>query len=86
MVYGVEPMPEIIGRAVARLNERFVSEQERWAPQYFPVATSSTEVIVDAIGCIGICVETWMGFEERHRITMQKAVVEILLSELGSRD
>jgi uncharacterized protein len=86
LVYGVEPMPQIIARAIDRLNERFTSEQERWAPQYFPVATSSTEVIVDAIGCIGICVETWMGFEERHRITMQKAVVEILLADLGLLD
>jgi hypothetical protein len=83
LVYGVQPMPEIIARAVDELNRRFPTEQEHWAPQYFPVATSSTEVIVDAIGCIGICVETWMGFEERHRITMQKTVVEILLKDLG---
>ena len=85
LVYGVEPMPEIIGRTVARLNHRFGSAEERWDPQYFPVATSSTEVIVDAIGCVGICVETWMGFEERHRIEMQKAVVEFLLDDLGVR-
>jgi hypothetical protein len=85
LVYGVKPMPEIIGRTLARLNQRFTSEQEHWDPQYFPVATSSTEVIVDAIGCIGICVETWMGFEERHRIDMQKAVVEILLDDIGVR-
>ena len=83
LVYGVEPMPEIIARAIDDLNRRFPSEQEHWDPQYFPVATSSTEVIVDAIGCIGICVETWMGFEERHRIEMQKAVVEVLLRDLG---
>ena len=83
LVYGVEPMPAIIGRTLARLNARFDSPQERWDPQYFPVATSSTEVIVDAIGCIGICVETWMGFEERRRIEMQKAVVEFLLDDLG---
>ena len=85
LVYGVEPMPEIIGRTVARLNQRFPTEQERWDPHYFPVATSSTEVIVEAIGCVGICVETWMGFEERHRITMQKAVVELLLDDIGVR-
>lgn len=85
LVYGVEPMPEIIGRTIERLNARFGSEQEHWDPQYFPVSTSSTEVIVDAIGCVGICVETWMGFEERHRIEMQKAVVEFLLDDLGVR-
>ena len=83
LVYGVEPMPPIIGRTIDRLNARFTSEQERWDPQYFPVATSSTEVIVDAIGCVGVCVETWMGFEERHRIEMQTAVVEYLLDDLG---
>jgi hypothetical protein len=85
LVYGVEPMPEIIGRVIERLNQRFTSAQEHWDPQYFPVATSSTEVIVDAIGCVGICVETWMGFEERHRIDMQKAVVELLLDDVGVR-
>lgn len=85
LVYGVEPMPEIIGAAITRLNQRFPGEREHWDPQYFPVATSSTEVIVDAIGCVGICVETWMGFLERHRIEMQKAVVEVLLDEIGVR-
>jgi len=83
LVYGVEPIPAIIERTVARLNHRFASAQERWDPQYFPVSTSSTEVIVDAIGCVGICVETWMGFEERHRIEMQTAVVEYLLDDVG---
>jgi hypothetical protein len=85
LVYGVEPMPPIVDRTITRLNQRFELAEERWDPQYFPVATSSTEVIVDAIGCVGICVETWMGFEERHRIEMQKAVVEYLLDDIGVR-
>jgi hypothetical protein len=85
LVYGVKPMPEIVGKTVDRLNELFPEEAERWATQHYPVATSSTEVIVDAVGCIGICVETWMGFEEDRRIRMQKSVVEILLEELGVR-
>lgn len=85
LVYGVEPMPPIIGRTIDRLNARLAAAEERWDPQYFPVATSSTEVIVDAIGCIGICVETWMGFAERRRIEMQKAVVEFLLDDIGVR-
>lgn len=83
LVYGVDPMPEVIGRAVDRLNAARKSDDEQWAPQYYPVATSSTEVIVDAIGCIGICVETWMGFPEERRIDMQKEVVSILQDELG---
>jgi hypothetical protein len=85
LVYGVDPMPPIVQKVVDRLNERFTSKDEHWDTQYFPVSTSSTEVIVDAVGCIGICVETWMGFEEAHRIEMQKAVVEFLLDEIGVR-
>jgi hypothetical protein len=83
LVYGVEPMPPIVGRAVERLNAIRESDEETWAAQYYPVPTSSTEVIVDAIGCVGICVETWMGFPERRRIDMQKDVVRILLDEIG---
>ncbi|MCA9699395.1 MAG: hypothetical protein KC431_17855, partial [Myxococcales bacterium] len=85
IVYGVEPRPEIVDRTLARLNQRFGGEEEHWDPQFFPVATSSTEVIVDAVGCIGLCIETWMGFEERRRIEMQKAVVEFLLDDIGVR-
>jgi hypothetical protein len=40
-------------------------------------------VIVDAIGCVGICVETWMGFPEERRIDMQKEIVRILFEEMG---
>ncbi len=83
LVYGVDPMPPILGRAIDRLNAARQSDEEAWAPQHYPVATSSTEVIVDAIGCVGICVETWMGFPERRRVEMQQEVVRILLDELG---
>jgi predicted deacylase len=83
LVYGVDPMPAMVGRAVDRLNAMRASDEETWATQYYPVATSSTEVIVDAIGCVGICVETWMGFPESRRIQMQKDVVHILLDEIG---
>ena len=81
----IEPMPTIVQATVDALNRRFSSPEERWEAQYYPVSTSSTEVIVDAVGCIGICVETWMGFEEGHRIEMQKAVVEFLLDHIGVR-
>lgn len=83
LVYGVDPMPALVEHAVERLNEGRLSEDEEWASQYYPVSTSSTEVIVDAVGCIGICVETWMGFDERRRIDMHKEVVRILLDEIG---
>jgi hypothetical protein len=83
LVYGVEPMPAIVGEVVDRLNEALEEDNEVWATQYYPVSTSSTEVIVDAIGCIGICVETWMGFAERRRIAMQRRVVDLLLEGIG---
>ena len=83
LVYGVQPMPPVIGRVVERLNALRASDEETWATQHYPVATSSTEVIVEAIGCVGICVETWMGFPEARRIEMQREVVDILLDEFG---
>jgi predicted deacylase len=83
LVYGVRPCPPVLERVVGRLNGALRSEDERWATQFYPVATSSTEVIVDATGCIGTCVETWMGFPERRRIEMQKEVVRALLAEVG---
>jgi uncharacterized protein len=82
LVYGVEPCPPLFERVVAALNQT-AEPEERWATQYYPVATSSTEVIVDAVGCLGTCVETWMGFPERRRIAMQRRVVDLLLAELG---
>jgi len=83
LVYGVEPCPPLIARAVARLDAARQSDEEAWSTLYYPVATSSTEVIVEAIGCVGVCVETWMGFPERRRIAMQREVVDVLLDELG---
>lgn len=85
IVYGVEPCPPIVDRVLARLNARFTGEGERFDPQYYPVATSSTEVIVEATGCVGLCIETWMGFPEPRRIEMQRAVVEYLLDDVGVR-
>ena len=85
IVYGVEPRPAIVDRTIARLNARFSADDERFAPLYYPVATSSTEVIVEATGCVGLCFETWMGFPEPQRVAMQKAVVEFLLDDIGVR-
>jgi hypothetical protein len=85
IVYGVEPAPEIVGRLVAGLNERFPEPEHEFAPQFYPVATSSTEVIVDAIGCIGLCIETWMALPEPLRIRMHKTVVELMLADVGVR-
>ena len=81
LVYGALPMPPVIGRAVDRMNALKKSDDEKWAPQFYPVSTSSTEVIVEATGCVGICVETWMGLPESRRIEMQRDVVRVLLDE-----
>jgi hypothetical protein len=83
IVYGVNPMPSIIQNVVDRLNESRQSPYELWAPHYYPVATSSTEVIVDRMGCIGVCVETWSGFDEPRRVAMQRSTVRYFLEELG---
>lgn len=83
LVYGVDTLPPVIARVVERLNANLASEEERWAPNCYPVPTSSTEVIVDAIGCVGVCVETWMGFPEERRVAMQKEVVRLFQDELG---
>jgi uncharacterized protein len=83
IVYGVNPMPDIIQPVIERLNKTLESPYEVWAPHYYPVATSSTEVIVDRVGCIGVCVETWEVFEEARRIQMQRQVVRYLLEAVG---
>lgn len=83
LVYGVDPAPPVVSEVVARMNETKRSDSETWASQYYPVATSSTEVIVEAFGCVGVCVETWMGFDERRRIEMQQEVVCHFLEAFG---
>lgn len=83
LVYGVDPCPPLLEEVVAQLNTSRQSDEERWDTLYYPVATSSTEVIVDAIGCIGTCVETWMGFDEARRVEMHKEVVKRLLRGVG---
>jgi hypothetical protein len=79
LVYGVQPCPPVLEQVVAGLNRTRLSDGEAWATQYYPVSTSSTEVIVDAIGCVGVCVETWMGFHLARRVQMHKEVVRRLL-------
>ena len=83
LVYGVDPCPPVLESVVDALNGAIHHEEERWATHYFPVPTSSTEQIVDAIGCVGVCVETWMGFEEARRVEMQREVVLRLLAAFG---
>ena len=79
VVYGVKPMPPVVAEVCEAMNQTLQHPYEKWAPHYFPVDTSSTEVIVEAVGCVGLCIETWMGFDERRRIDMQRQVVKLLL-------
>jgi uncharacterized protein len=83
IVYGVRPLPAAVERVVERMNESLQSPYELWAAHYYPVPTSSTEVIVDRTACLGACVETWMGFEESRRIAMAQQTVRYFLEELG---
>lgn len=83
VVYGVEPRPAVVDRLVSALNTTLCEPRERWAPLYYPVPTSSTEVIVEATGCVGLCIETWMGFPEARRVEMQVQVVRLLLDAFG---
>lgn len=85
LVYGVTPCPPMLEGIVADLNGALSDAAERWATLYYPVATSSTEVIVAALGeahCTGVCVETWMGFPEARRVAMHRDVVLRLLGAL----
>ena len=86
IVYGVQPVPPIVDRVVNRLNEALENPYELWAAHHYPVATSSTEVIVEAMGCVGVCVETWKGFDEARRVAMQRRTVQLLLNDLGCLD
>jgi hypothetical protein len=79
----VKPVPSLLADAVDRLNRELEDPNERWKTFYFPVSTSSTEVIVDTVGCVGTCVETWMGFAEARRVAMQRRVVFHLLDAIG---
>lgn len=86
VTFGVEPRPPIVDRLCSRMNERLENAYERWDPHFYPVATSSTEVIVDAIGkeqIDGLCIETWMGFPLERRVAMQKRIVRLILDEVG---
>ncbi len=83
LVYGVQPCPTVLTSVVAGLNAARRSDDESWATLHYPVATSSTEVIVDAVGCVGTCVETWTGFPLKRRVQMQSKVVRRLLHGFG---
>ena len=86
VIYGRQPMPEVVQRLVDGMNEDLEHPYEKWAPHYYPIDTASSEVIEAATGCLGLCIETWMGFELERRVAMQKRIVNLILCEAGLRD
>jgi hypothetical protein len=89
VVYGVEPRPPLVDALVAGMNAALEAPYELWAPHYFPVATSSTEMLVEMLGpqnVTGLCIETWMGFERARRVAMHKRIVRLALREVGLLD
>lgn len=86
VIYGRQPMPDVVQRLVDGMNAQLDHPYEKWAPHYYPIDTASSEVIEAATGCLGLCIETWMGFELSRRVTMQKRIVELILQEIGIRD
>jgi predicted deacylase len=86
IISGVTPRPRIVDRTIERLNTELTDASERWAALHYPIAASSTEVIVDAIGCVGLCIETWEGFSLPRRVAMHRTLVRLLLEDQGILD
>ena len=83
LVYGVEHCPALITELAGRLNQEKQDLLETWTPLFYPVTTACTEAIVAATQCVGICVETWMGFEESQRIRLHRRLIAHLLDSCG---
>ena len=83
IVYGVKPMPRILDRVLSQLNEELADPKHKFWPNYFPIATSSTEQFVDNFGGTGFCAETWRGFDLDVRVQMQEELVLAFFDQLG---
>ena len=80
------PEAAILNAALRRLDPdaAIVLDARKSRLEVLSTANAS-EVLgaLDAVGCVGVCVETWMGFDERRRIDMQREVVRHFLDSLG---
>ena len=83
IVYGVKPMPRLLDRVLDQLNEEMEEPRHRFWPNYYPIATSSTEQFVSNFGGAGFCAETWRGFDLPVRVRMQEELVLAFLDQIG---
>lgn len=85
IVYGLEPMPKLLSRVLDRLNADLAAPRHRFYANYFPISTSSTEVMVEAWKVQGFCAETWRGFELAERVALQEELILAFFDEMGLR-
>ena len=83
IVYGVKPMPEILPRILEQLNEEIAEPRHLFWPNYYPIATSSTEQFVDNFGVEGFCAETWRGFDLETCVQLQEELVLAFFDQTG---
>jgi len=82
--YGTSPKPAVLEPWLARLNATIADARERFVASYFPIPTSSTEVMVAQLALKGgFCVETWSGLPWRERVHLQWSAVDTFLTTLG---
>ena len=82
--YGVNPPPPLLDAWLPRLNSTVALAQDKFNAKYFPIATSSTEVLVADLHLKGgFCVETWRELPLDRRIAYQRAAVESFLTTVG---
>lgn len=84
LCYGVQPEPALLDDWLKRLNAGVTAPQQRFNAKYFPIPTSSTEVMVAELKLKGgFCVETWRNLPLDRRIAYQRAAVETFLQTVG---
>ena len=83
LCYGVSEPAPLLGEWLGALNAMIAPTGHRFTTKYFPIPTSSTEVMVDRLHLKGgYCVETWRHLPMPSRVAMQKAAVETFLTEV----
>jgi hypothetical protein len=83
IVYGVKPMPLILGTVLDQLNQELNDPRHKFHSNFFPIATSSTEQFVDNFKIEGFCAETWRGFKLPVRVDLQEELILSFLDQMG---